>query len=93
MGRLERMKRGNGIKDRDDRSRGIEIIMTDVFDKINPTEPLRCFFQDYVIPYLNITPFLTSRWLILLFTLYDPLNQEEHQRLKRLKSFLEKKRR
>jgi hypothetical protein len=27
------MKRGNGIKDRDDRSIGIEILMTDVFAK------------------------------------------------------------
>ena len=60
IGRLERMKRGNGIKGRDDRSRGIEILMVDDFAKINPTEPLRCFFQDYVIPYLNITPFFTS---------------------------------
>ena len=31
IGRLERMKHGNGIKGRDDRSRGIEILMTDVF--------------------------------------------------------------
>jgi hypothetical protein len=38
-GRLERMKRGNGIKDRDDRSTGIEILMTDTFVKINPTDP------------------------------------------------------
>jgi hypothetical protein len=38
MGRLERMKHGSGINDRDDRSRGIEILMTDVFVKINPTE-------------------------------------------------------
>ena len=41
MGRLERMKHGNGIKVRDDRSRGIEILMTDDFTKVNPTEPLR----------------------------------------------------
>ena len=41
IGRLERMKRGNGIKDRDDRSSGIEILVTDSFDKINPTDPLR----------------------------------------------------
>ncbi len=41
MGHLERMKRGSGIKDRDDRSSGIEILMTDVFDKINPTDLLR----------------------------------------------------
>jgi hypothetical protein len=32
--------RGSGIKDRDDRSIGIEILMTDDF-KINPTDPLR----------------------------------------------------
>jgi hypothetical protein len=35
------MKSGKGIKDRDDRSRGIEILMSDGFAKINPTEPLR----------------------------------------------------
>ncbi len=29
------------IKDRDDRSNGIEILMTDDFTKINPTDPLR----------------------------------------------------
>ena len=41
IGRLERMKRGNGITDRDDRSSGIEILMTDTFVKIKPTDPLR----------------------------------------------------
>ena len=40
IGLLERMKHGNGIKDRDDKSNGIEILMTDVFTKINPTDPL-----------------------------------------------------
>ncbi len=35
------MKRGNGIKDRDDRSSGIEILIADAFAKINPTDPLR----------------------------------------------------
>ena len=38
VGHLERMKRGSGIKDRDDRSSGIEILMTDDFAKINPTD-------------------------------------------------------
>jgi hypothetical protein len=41
IGRLERIKHGNGIKDGDDRSNGIEILMTDTFSKINPTDPLR----------------------------------------------------
>ncbi len=45
MGSLERMKHGSGIKDRDDKSRGIEIVMVDVFDKINPTDPLRLVTQ------------------------------------------------
>ncbi len=31
---------GNGIKDRDDKSIGIEIFMTEVLTKINPTDPL-----------------------------------------------------
>jgi hypothetical protein len=39
------MKRGKEIpvvvNGRDDRSSGIEILMTDAFAKINPTEPLR----------------------------------------------------
>ena len=34
------MKGGRGIKDRDDKSRGIEIIMSETFVKINPTDPL-----------------------------------------------------
>jgi hypothetical protein len=38
--RLERMKHGSGIKDRDDKSSGIEIRMTDALAKINPTDPL-----------------------------------------------------
>ncbi len=45
MGRLEQMKHGSGIKDRDDRSIGIEIFMTDAFVKINPTDPLRLVKQ------------------------------------------------
>jgi hypothetical protein len=32
------MKHGNGIKGRDDISSGIEILMTDSFVKINPTD-------------------------------------------------------
>jgi len=38
--RLERMKHGRGIKDRDDKSSGIEIRMADDLAKINPTDPL-----------------------------------------------------
>jgi hypothetical protein len=34
------MKHGSGIKDRDDRSRGIEIHIADALAKINPTDPL-----------------------------------------------------
>jgi hypothetical protein len=41
VGYRERMKRGSGIKDRDERSRGAEILMTDAFTKIKPTEPFR----------------------------------------------------
>ena len=40
VGCLERMNRGNGIKDRKDKSSGIEILMIEVFVKINPTDPL-----------------------------------------------------
>jgi hypothetical protein len=35
------MKHGSGIKDREDKSSGIEILITEAFVKINPTEPLR----------------------------------------------------
>jgi hypothetical protein len=38
--RLDRMKRGSGIKDRDDRSSGIEIHIVETLAKINPTDPL-----------------------------------------------------
>jgi hypothetical protein len=38
--RLDRMKRGNGIKGRDDRSSGIEIRIAEALAKINPTDPL-----------------------------------------------------
>jgi hypothetical protein len=34
------MKHGNGIKDQDDKSRGIESLMTEVFAKVNATDPL-----------------------------------------------------
>jgi hypothetical protein len=46
IGRLERMKHGNGIKDRDDRSIGAEILISDSFVKINPTDPLRLTPKD-----------------------------------------------
>ena len=35
------MKRGSGIKDRDNKSSGMEILMAETFAKINPTDPLR----------------------------------------------------
>ncbi len=35
------MKRDNGMKGQDERSRGIEILMSDVFVKIKPTDPLK----------------------------------------------------
>ena len=34
------MKRGRGRKGLDDKSRGMEILMTEAFAKINPTDPL-----------------------------------------------------
>ena len=41
VGRHERMKRGIGMKDRDERSRGIEVLTTDVFAIIKPTVPFK----------------------------------------------------
>ena len=40
VGLLEQMKRGRGIKDLDDKSSGMEILMAEDFAKINPTDPL-----------------------------------------------------
>jgi hypothetical protein len=34
------MKHGRVIKGLDDKSSGMEILMTETFDKINPTDPL-----------------------------------------------------
>ncbi len=34
------MKWGGGIKDLDDKSNGMEILMVETFPKINPTDPL-----------------------------------------------------
>jgi hypothetical protein len=39
VGLLERMKRGGGVNGLDDKSRGMEILMTEAFAKINPTDP------------------------------------------------------
>ena len=41
MERRERMNRDSGMKDRDERSRGMEIHITETLDKIKSTEPLR----------------------------------------------------
>jgi hypothetical protein len=41
VGHLERIKHGSGIKGREDKSSGIEILIAEAFAKINPTEPLR----------------------------------------------------
>ena len=54
MGRLDRMKRGSGIKGRDDRSSGIEIRMADAFAKINPTEPLFIFSFHEIIYWFHL---------------------------------------
>jgi hypothetical protein len=35
------MKRGSGMKGREDRSRGIETLIVEALVKIKPTEPLR----------------------------------------------------
>ena len=40
VGLLERMKRGRGIKVLDDKSNGMEILMTESFAKIKPSDPL-----------------------------------------------------
>jgi hypothetical protein len=40
VGLLERRKHGGGIKGLDDKSRGMEILMTEGFAKIKPTDPL-----------------------------------------------------
>jgi hypothetical protein len=37
---LERKRRGGGIKGLDDKSSGMEILMSEAFAKIKPTDPL-----------------------------------------------------
>jgi hypothetical protein len=44
-GRLEQMKLSNGINDRDDKSNGIEILVSESFSKIKPTDPLMLTYQ------------------------------------------------
>ena len=41
VGRRERMKRVSGMKVRDERSRGIEINITDAFTMLKPTTPFK----------------------------------------------------
>ncbi len=41
MARRERMKRGRGIQGREERSKGIEIRITDAFTIIKPTTPFK----------------------------------------------------
>jgi hypothetical protein len=41
VGRRERMKRGSGMDVREERSKGIEIRISDVFDIIKPTTPFK----------------------------------------------------
>ena len=41
MERRERMKRDSGMKGRDERSRGMEILIAEALAKIKPSEPLR----------------------------------------------------
>jgi hypothetical protein len=48
--RLGRMKRGSGIKGRDDRSSGIEIRKADALAKINPTDPLIVHTKFFFFP-------------------------------------------
>ena len=44
------MKRGRGIKGRDDKTMGMEIHMTEDFSKINPTDPLILDESDRIPP-------------------------------------------
>ena len=41
VGRHERMKHGRGMKDREERSKGIEIHIDDTFTIIKPTVPFK----------------------------------------------------
>jgi hypothetical protein len=40
------MKHGSGVKGREDKSSGIEILQVEALAKINPTEPLRLAEQE-----------------------------------------------
>ena len=64
------MKCGGGTKDLDDKSIGMEILMTEAFAKINPTDPLKLAKQaarrkrNWKFPFLSSF----SRWV-------DPVKQ------------------
>ena len=80
MTRLDHMKHGSGIKDRDDRSIGIEIRITEVLSKINPTDPLilaRGFFSFFLpffagssVRWISVRPACTS--VVLLWISIPP---------------------
>jgi hypothetical protein len=50
VGLLERMKHGGGIKCLDDKSSGMEILMTEAFTKIKPTDLISSSFFLFVKP-------------------------------------------
>lgn len=56
VGCRERMQRDSGIKDRDERSRGIEIeiLMSDNFAKIKPTKPFCVFLLHSNLVWTNL---------------------------------------
>jgi len=62
VGDLEYMKRGSGIKDRDDRSSGIEILIVDVFVKIKLDQLLH---GEYVKQ--KATKIIMTEWTTLNF--------------------------
>ncbi len=86
MTRLDRMKRGSGIKGRDDRSIGIEIRIGDTLTKINPTDPL-ILVKQAVRRNLNCSDsknFLTKTEVEFFFVTWKRVPQMEKKIWKRV---------
>ena len=60
MGRRERMKQGNGMDDREESSKGIEIRITDSFAINKPTTPFK-FAEQLVVYYESLKRVLKTK--------------------------------
>jgi hypothetical protein len=66
------MKHGRGIKGLDDKSSGMEILMSDDFVKINPTDPFILYLSE-------CTTLIVYKWLLKLFKKKLNKQREENE--------------